>query len=303
MSLIHIARNNTVVGQFTDEDVRIGLSDGTYLASDLAWRTGQSQWKPLGEWPEFFPQAGSPPPITVEPTKSFDMPAWERRKEVGFFSALIATAKEVLMSPDTTFAHMRRTGGLGSPFFYYIIPQSVLGVLMAVLMSVMIAFVMAGAQTASHSAQEEKIMSLFGGFGAVGIGLIYLVMFAVMIPASLFLGTGILHLLLKIWGACNAPFETTFRVIAYTWGTMGIIMFPLQILGMIPCIGMIFGLASLAVSIWGLIIVIKGLSITHEASAGRVIGAVVTPVVICCCLYALIMVAVFVPAMAAGARH
>lgn len=306
MSLIHIARNNAVLGQFTEEDIRVGLADGTYLATDLAWRTGLAQWKPLGEWPEFAPQTGSPPPIGsgIESSlEALDMPSWERRKEIGFFSALIATAKEVLLSPDATFANMRRTGGFGGPFAYYIIPQAITGVIMSVIMAVMFGVIMAGAQAGTHSPQEEKLMALFGGFGAVGIGLFYLLAFIVMVPISLFVGTGILHLLLKLWGARNAPFETTFRVVAYAWGSVGLLMFPLQILGMIPCIGMLFGLAAFAVSIWGLVIAIKGLSTTHEAPVGRVIGAVLTPVIVCCCIYVLIMVAVFVPAMAAGAHH
>jgi hypothetical protein len=306
MSLIHIARNNAVLGQYTEEDVRTGLAAGTYLATDLAWRTGLAQWKPLGEWPEFFSQTGTPPPISPGDTHSLDqidMPSWERRNEIGFFSALIATAKEVLLSPDSTFANMRCTGGFGTPFRYYIIPQAIIGVIMAIFMTIAFTFILYGPSESARTAQQEKLMALFGGFGAVGIGFFCFIAFIVMIPISLFVSTGILHLMLKLWSACNAPFETTFRVVAYTWGTVGLAMFPLQILGLIPCLGIIFSMAAFAVSIWGMVIAIKGLATTHEAPVGRVIGAVLTPVVVCCCLYALIMIAVLAPAMAAGAHH
>ena len=98
MSLIHIARNNAVLGQFTEEDVRAGLIAGTYLATDLAWRTGLPQWKPLGEWREF--SAETPPPLDsslgAPPTPLFseNMPSWERRKELGIFNAFVATTKK-----------------------------------------------------------------------------------------------------------------------------------------------------------------------------------------------------------------
>lgn len=306
MSLIHIARNNAVLGQFTEEEVRTGLIAGTYLATDLAWRAGLSQWKPLGEWPEFASQTESPPPIDTGKTmdvRTFDMPSWERRKEIGFFSAMVATMKEVLMSPDSTFSNMSRTGGLGGPFFYYIIPQAIIGILMSVLMAVMFGVIMSGAGAASRSPQEEKILELFSGLGAMGLGLLYLVAFIVMVPVSLFICTGILHVMLKLWGVCNAPFESTFRVIAYTWGTVGLVMFPLQILGLIPCLGIIFSMGAFAVSIWGLVIVIKGFAAAHEAPTGRVVGAVLTPVLLCCCLYAVIIAAFIVPAFATGAHH
>lgn len=304
MSLIHIARNNIVLGQFTDEEVRTGLADGTYLATDLAWRTGLSRWKPIGEWPEFASRSASPPPIHGDEARSPDtiaMPAWERRKEIGFFGALIATAKEILLSPDATFANMRRTGGLGAPLFYYIIPQAIMGVFMSIIMGVMFGVVMAGPH--ANSRNEEKLLALFGGLGAAGIGFFYLIMFVVMVPISLFVGTGVLHLMLKLWGACNAPFETSFRVIAYAWGAAGLAMLPLQILGLIPCLGIIFNLAAFAVSIWGLVVAIKGLSVTHEAPVGRVVGAVLTPAALCCCIYAVIFATALAPAMAAGAQH
>ena len=40
MSLIHIARNNAVLGQYAEDAVRDGLANGTFLLSDLAWKEG-----------------------------------------------------------------------------------------------------------------------------------------------------------------------------------------------------------------------------------------------------------------------
>jgi hypothetical protein len=45
----HVGRNGQQLGQFTEEEVRQGLESGRFLTSDLAWREGLPQWKPLGE--------------------------------------------------------------------------------------------------------------------------------------------------------------------------------------------------------------------------------------------------------------
>lgn len=45
----HVGRSGQQLGQFTEEEMRQGLVSGRFLASDLAWREGMPQWKPLGE--------------------------------------------------------------------------------------------------------------------------------------------------------------------------------------------------------------------------------------------------------------
>lgn len=286
MSLIHIARNNAVLGQFTEEDVRSGLANGTYLITDLAWKTGYKDWLPLGQWTEFAAPGSIPPPIFMTEEASLPaMPSWERRRELGFFSALYSSTKEILQSPDLVFNYMPKAGGFKNPFIFYLIPQAVIGILMSALIGLFVAIGAAGQGAAQHSAGEQKALDAMSGFGPVGIVAAYIVFFIIMIPAGLFLGAGIMQLMLKLWGACNASYETTFRVMAYSWGAVAFATIPIQILSLIPCVGFIFGLASLALTVWGLIIVIKGLSNTHGVSTGRVVGAVLTPVLICCCLY------------------
>ena len=48
VSMIHIARNNQHLGQFSEEEVRQKLSAGEFLPTDLAWRAGMAGWEPLG---------------------------------------------------------------------------------------------------------------------------------------------------------------------------------------------------------------------------------------------------------------
>jgi hypothetical protein len=45
----HVGRNGQQFGQFTEEEIRQGLASGRFLTSDVAWREGMPQWKPLGE--------------------------------------------------------------------------------------------------------------------------------------------------------------------------------------------------------------------------------------------------------------
>ena len=197
---------------------------------------------------------------------------------------------------------MKKDGGLGGALLYYFIPQAIAGVTLAAIMSLCFGLIMAAAKAEMHSPQQEKIMAFFGSVGAVGVGIGYLVMFTVMIPLGLFISAGIQHLLLKLWGACNAPFEATFRTLAYTWGSVAIVMIPFQLLGFIPCIGLVFGLAAMALSVWGMIVMIKGLVKMHNAPIGRVIGAVLTPVIFCCCLYGVAVMVVMFGTLV-GAHH
>ena len=54
-----IAREGQQLGQFTEEQIRAGLFDGTYQPTDLAWAEGMADWKPLSE---VFAQRVTAPP-------------------------------------------------------------------------------------------------------------------------------------------------------------------------------------------------------------------------------------------------
>lgn len=45
----HVGRDGQQFGQFTEEQIRQGLESGRFLTSDLTWREGMPQWKPLIE--------------------------------------------------------------------------------------------------------------------------------------------------------------------------------------------------------------------------------------------------------------
>ena len=50
---IHIARNTTPLGVYSQEEVVDALNNGQLMLTDLAWREGMPTWVPLADWPEF----------------------------------------------------------------------------------------------------------------------------------------------------------------------------------------------------------------------------------------------------------
>jgi hypothetical protein len=72
-----------------------------------------------------------------------------------------------------------------------------------------------------------------------------------------------------IVGGANQPFETTFRVLAFTHGSTGV-------LELIPVCG---GLIAL---VWAIVVNCIGLARAHETDTGRAVLAVFLPLVVCC---------------------
>src|SRR3989442_1002258 len=134
MASIYIARDNTRLGSFSEDEVRAGLQSGRFFPTDLGWREGMENWQPLSEFSEFAaPADGVPPP--PPPFPSFPAgppvsamgaiapaerngPPWEQRETLGFWNAFIETFKGVLFAPEATFAAMKREGGIGAPLGY-----------------------------------------------------------------------------------------------------------------------------------------------------------------------------------------
>src|SRR5205814_4280277 len=95
---------------------------------------------------------------------------------------------------------------------------------------------------------------------------IFLPLFIVI---GLFIGSGIVHLCLMIVGGAKQPFETTFRVLAFSHGSAG----PLQIVPL--CGGLISG-------VWALVCTCIGVARAHETDTGRAVLAVFLPLIVCC---------------------
>jgi hypothetical protein len=107
---------------------------------------------------------------------------------------------------------------------------------------------------------------------------------------GLFIGSLIIHFALGLFGGQKHPYETTFRTMAYAFGSS-------QPIAIIPFCGGFIG------AIWGLIVAIVGLSQTQETTTGKAAAAVLTPTVICCGLLAIfwgMLIALILGGAAAG---
>lgn len=204
-----------------------------------------------------------PPPFPTFPTEPPPQgpvrngPAWEA-SSAPLLQRFIDTTKAVLLDPTNTFATMRREGGLQNPLMYYIV----------------------GAVIACVATIFWHTLGLTpGGRGAAGGGIAFLIFMPVIYLLSVFIGSGIYHVLLGLLGGRNYPFETTFRVVAYAAGAT----FPFAI---VPFCGSAIG------GLWGMICMIVGLAQAQETSTGKAAAAVLIPVVICCGLVMLFWAAI-----------
>ena len=125
--------------------------------------------------------------------------------------------------------------------------------------------------------------------GGGAIGLVFgLVLAAIMLPIAAFISAGIYHICLMLFGGANRPYETTFRVYCYAYGTTALI-------SMIPfCGGYIQAIVALVFT--GI-----GLCYAHNTDGWRAVLAVIAPTVCCVGLAIGLLVLIFGSLAAAGA--
>ncbi len=271
MANIHIARGETKLGQFSEEEVRDGLRTGRFLPTDLAWREGMASWTALAQFPEFA-ATGTPPPtepgaipeagVSMTPGVLAVAPAnglpWDRRQELGLVAAFFETMKMVLLNPSAAFTAMKPEGGLGDPLIFALIGGSV-GCFFYFLFSIFMS---------SLGVMSDR--NALAGLLGLGVGTIFVFIFIpIFVGIAAFIGSGILHLCLMLVGGARRTFETTFRVVCFSLGST----YPLLIIPI--CGGFVSG-------IWCAVAECIGLARAHPTTTGRAILAVILPIVICC---------------------
>ena len=275
MANIHIARNHQSLGSFSEEAVRDGIHTGRFTASDLAWREGMPQWRPLGE---MAPQWGMELPSPAlnkqgQGETSLDAmpvdgtgPAWEDRERLGLASAIGGTVQAVLFRPTETFSTMRQTGGLANPLLYFVLLSSV--------MFAVSAFYQIAMTSVNPALFSPKLPNAAGSsFSVALIGSVLLS--PALYVVSAFISAGTTHLCLKLLGGANRPFETTFRVICYAQASVAV-------LNVIPVCGSLIGL------IWGAYAIIIGLKEAQHTEGWRATLAITLPGLLCCGLLLLL---------------
>jgi hypothetical protein len=265
MAMIHVNRGTTSLGVFSEQEVREGLNAGRFAPTDIGWCEGMATWEPLSQFPEFGGAAApaAPPvqpsaaPAATAVAERIGLP-WEHRQERGFFNAFIETLTMVLTRPAEAFSVMKREGGLVEPLIYALI-GGCLGGIVSLLFSL-------GFRSMGLFADKNNSFAAMTG---MGMGVASIILLPVGIVIFLFIWSALAHLSLMIVGGANRPFETTFRVLAFTHGAAG----PLQI---IPICG---GAISL---VWAIVCDCIGLARAHETDTGRAVLAVFLPLIVCC---------------------
>src|SRR5438093_9653893 len=264
MAVIHVNRGATSLGVFSEEQVREGLRTGRFAPSDIGWREGMANWQPLSQFPELAAAAPAAPPPQTGATSISELAAphsglpWDERQTKGFFNAFVETLLMVLGKPGLAFTAMKREGGFGEPLIYTVVGSS-FGVVIYFLMTLFMPSLM----TFGHRHGLARLAGL--GIGSI-FGVILVPFFAVI---GAFIASAILHLCSMIVGGARQSSETTFRVVCFVGGSID----PLLILPF--CGGFI-------VAVWKIILYCIGLARAHETDTGRVVVAVILPVIVCC---------------------
>lgn len=188
------------------------------------------------------------------------LPPWERRKELGFFPALVQTWVEATLRPTEFFSKLAPGGGIGPAFGYAVIVGSIGSIFSSLWMRL----------------YEGALGFPQGGVHApLGLQLIG-VPFAIAV--GLFIGAAILHVGCMVFGCASRGFDTTFRVLSYSVGPL--------ILGVLPFCG------SFAGFVWTVVLVVIGVTHVQQTTTGRAVGAVILPLLLpiaCACALALFL--------------
>jgi hypothetical protein len=107
-------------------------------------------------------------------------------------------------------------------------------------------------------------LDVFQGSGIVAAAILT----PFILIASLFIWSGILHLLLMMVRGAKNGYEATFRVVSYSSGA--------SVFLMVPFCGAIIA------SLWTIVIAIIGLKEAHGTTGGKASFAVLFPLILCC---------------------
>jgi hypothetical protein len=169
--------------------------------------------------------------------------------------SFISAVRGVVTAPVGFFRSIRREGDFVNPLIFAIICYEVSAIL-------------------------GGLLSLVGVTGTRGFGsfLIGIILAPIGAAIGLFIGAGILHLLVMlIVGSRNAGFEGTFRVGAYSAVT--------TLVSWIPIIGLI-------ASLYGIYLAIVGIREVHTTTTGKAALVVLIPAVVVLLLVLLIIAAI-----------
>jgi hypothetical protein len=208
-----------------------------------------------------YPSFGAPPP-SERPglpweVRGAGLPTWWE------------TSQLCLGDAERAFRQMRQQGGFGSPMLY-----AILGLFLGFIgNSIWSVPVMALRLAGANQGNQQP------GMGIVTELILNGLFVLIWATVGLFISAAVTHLCLLLVGGARYGFETTYRVTAFTAGSIAW-------LNIIPCFGWLIAF------VMSFVCMIQGLANAHETTGGRAAAAVLLPMAFCIVLVVVGVVAV-----------
>jgi hypothetical protein len=184
--------------------------------------------------------------------------------------SFVVTVRRLVLEPVAFFRGMNRQGDFVNPLVFAIICWEISAIIGGFL----------------------GVLGSLVGLGARGVGeaivsfLASLILTPIFAVVALFIGAGIIHLLVVLIARpMSTGFETTFRVIAYSNVT--------SLITWVPILGALVG------SIWSIVLLVLGVREGHATSTGKAAVIVLIPVAVV--LFILLVLAAVIGAVIFGA--
>jgi hypothetical protein len=191
---------------------------------------------------------------------------WDRRSELGFFTALVDTTIQVLSKPRAFYQRMAVAGGLGGPLLYGVLVGYVGLLATAVYDAIFEGLVGRQSMDLGLGPEFDEALALLEG----GPGLIAQVLVGPFaLAVGMLVGAGLNHLGLMLFGGARRDFEATFRVSAYSKAA--------SVVSLVPLCGPFIAV------VWSAILTIIGLQTVHDTTLAKAVAAVLLPIVVLCC--------------------
>lgn len=194
--IIHVAREGKPFGTFHQREIQEGILSGYFVKTDLVWKSGMKQWRPIGEVVRFLSAEGEMPGLP-----------WEQRSKIEFWKAFYQTTRAILFSPRIAFSKMKVEGGLLNPLSFCFVAAS-LFLFFLIVLSILLGI--GSSNLASETGLSKgSVTAIIGG----AILIVNVIVFLSVILISI-----VTHLIIKITKSSKLPIEATLRVSLYLYG-------------------------------------------------------------------------------------
>jgi len=199
---------------------------------------------------------------------------WEDRARFGFFEALFETWKLSCFSPTAFYRRMAVSGGIWRPLAYGLIFAFV-GFVLKMAYTVIFdqLFHIADWWTPPYGDLDYGFRSFSDKLQSIS-NLAGIVVFPFFATAGFFIWSGLVHLVLVIFGWRKKDYEASFRVIAFSEGPSAFEVMPV--------------IGGIVAVIWQVVLAIIGIREIHGLTTAKAAVAVLLPAVsfcLCCCCF------------------